>query len=70
MALSLVPLTSLPPPPDGGWGWVVVAASFFCNVIGDGIGYTFGLLLPHLVDSFESDRWMKRVVAGGGAAAQ
>jgi hypothetical protein len=52
----LVPLVTLPPPPDGGWGWVVVAASFLCNVIGDGIGYTFGVIMPHLVLHFDSDR--------------
>ena len=26
-----------PSPPDGGWGWVVCAASFLCNMILDGI---------------------------------
>ncbi len=52
----LVPLVTLPPPPDGGWGWVVVVASFLCNVIGDGIGYTFGVIMPHLVIHFDSDR--------------
>lgn len=29
-------------PPDGGWGWVIVTASFFCNVIVDGIIFTAG----------------------------
>ena len=30
--------TTLPPvPPDGGYGWVIMIASFFCNVIVDGV---------------------------------
>ena len=32
-----------PPPPDGGWGWVIVVASFLCNMVLDGIGYSFGI---------------------------
>ncbi len=46
----------LPPPPDGGWGWVVCLAGFACNLILDGIAYTFGVLLDPLVSSFESSR--------------
>ncbi len=49
---DVVPVLELPPPPDGGWGWAVVAASFLCNLVLDGIAYSFGLLLPHLVESF------------------
>lgn len=36
-------------PPDGGWGWVVVAASFMCNLVVDGIIFTFGMLQSYLI---------------------
>lgn len=29
-------------PPDGGFGWVVMMASFCCNLIVDGIVFSFG----------------------------
>lgn len=39
-------------PPDGGWGWVVVAASFVCNFIVDGILYSFGVFIKDVSQSF------------------
>lgn len=39
-------------PPDGGWGWVVVAASFMCNVVVDGIIFSCGMLLPLFKEEF------------------
>ena len=53
---DVVPVLDLPAPPDGGWGWVIVAASFLCNFVLDGIAYSFGVLLPPLVEYFDSSR--------------
>ena len=38
--------------PDGGYGWVVCAASFMALFIVDGVGMNFGILLPTLVQEF------------------
>lgn len=58
----------LPSPPDGGWGWVVCAASFFCNMILDGIAYSFGVLLTPLCRYFNSDAgtvsWVGSLLCG------
>jgi hypothetical protein len=35
-------------PPDGGWGWVIVGASFLCNLVVDGIVFSFGVFLSHI----------------------
>ena len=43
---------SLPMPPDGGWGWVVCAGSFFCMVIMDGILFSFGVFFLDLLEYF------------------
>lgn len=37
---------------SGGYGWVIVFASFMCNMIVDGIAYTFGVFLEEFVVYF------------------
>lgn len=39
-------------PPDGGWGWVIVAASFLCNLIVDGIIFSFGTFLESIAQEY------------------
>jgi len=47
----------LPPkPPNGGWGWIVVVASFSSNFIVDGTLYTFGIFFVELLISFEAPK--------------
>lgn len=43
-------------PPDGGWGWVVVFSSLMCNMLVDGIGLVYGVLLPKFADSFQASK--------------
>ena len=45
---------------EGCMGWFVVLASFLCNMVIDGIGYSFGVLLQPLKEEFQ---------AGAGAVA-
>ncbi|CAH8572331.1 unnamed protein product [Schistosoma turkestanicum] len=45
---------SLPEPPDGGWGWVVVVATFFVHMITDGVIVSFGVLIESLVEEFQN----------------
>jgi hypothetical protein len=58
----------LPPPPDGGYGWVVVFASFMCNMIVDGIAYTFGVFLGEFVKFFGEGKgktaWVGSLLSG------
>lgn len=39
-------------PPDGGWGWVVVFASFAIHFIMDGITYSLGTYLTAFTENF------------------
>jgi len=45
--------TSDPRAPDGGWGWVVVFASFVQQALSIGVTYTFGVLLVDLLRYFD-----------------
>jgi MFS transporter, MCT family, solute carrier family 16 (monocarboxylic acid transporters), member 14 len=51
-----------PTPPDGGWGWAVMIASFFSNMIVDGVCYTFGIFFPELVDTFGASKSVTALV--------
>ena len=46
----------IPTPPDGGWGWVVVLASFINHVIVDGVAFTFGIFYMEFMRYFESSK--------------
>jgi len=50
----LVELDEIPGPPDGGWGWVICLACFMGNFVGDGIAYTFGVLIKPLAEYFNA----------------
>jgi len=41
---------------EGGWGWVVVMASFLCVFLLDGIGYSFGVFLEPLLSDLGEGR--------------
>ena len=39
--------------PDGGRGWLVVAACFLTTFTLDGIGYSFGMFMDPLMEEME-----------------
>ena len=40
---------------EEGWmGWFVVLASFLCNMVIDGMGYSFGVMLDPLKEDFQA----------------
>ena len=46
----------IPTPPDGGYGWVIVLASFINHVIVDGISCTFGVFYIELLKYFKEGK--------------
>lgn len=41
-------------PPDGGWGWLVLAGSMLVNILIPGTIKSFGVLFVEFMDAFES----------------
>lgn len=57
-----------PTPPDGGWGWWVVLASFTCNVIVDGVCMSYGVVAMEYEKVFNAPHslvwWVGSSLAG------
>lgn len=55
-------------PPDGGWGWMVVLASFVIHVIADGIVYSFGIFYIEFLHYYKGGKgetaWVGSLVPG------
>lgn len=60
--------TGLPTPPDGGWGWMVVLASFSIHIVTDGITYSFGMFYLKFLDYFNEGKgytaWIASILVG------
>jgi len=58
----------IPVPPDGGYGWVIMFASFICNVLVDGVCFCFGIFylefLEYYGDSKSKTSWVGSVLNG------
>lgn len=57
-SMTLAANTVQPKPriPDGGFGWVIVFASFVISVIIDGIAFSFGLIYTELLHYFKESK--------------
>nr|CAI5858326.1 unnamed protein product [Callosobruchus analis] len=42
--------------PDGGWGWMVVLASFVLNAISEGVSFSFGLMYSEFLNEFRASK--------------
>nr|AKN21513.1 slc16a-18 [Schmidtea mediterranea] len=56
-------------PPDGGWAWLIVLASFFCMITIDGTCFNYGLLVPEMMETFQENdimsfMWPGSLLAG------
>ncbi|KAI5652138.1 major facilitator superfamily domain-containing protein [Phthorimaea operculella] len=61
---SSKPPQDTPQIPDGGWGWVVVAASFFIATVADGLAFSYGLLHQSFVKHFHTNDAETSLIGG------
>ncbi|XP_048764663.1 monocarboxylate transporter 12-like [Ostrea edulis] len=54
---------SMPPAPDGGYGWVIVLSAFFVMVISDGFTLSFGVLFTELSKVFKESKGVTSIIA-------
>ncbi|KAJ8929173.1 hypothetical protein NQ314_018163 [Rhamnusium bicolor] len=54
--ISLCVEETKPNIPDGGWGWFVVLAAFYINMVSEGIIFTFGLLYIVFLNEFGASK--------------
>ncbi|XP_026756922.1 monocarboxylate transporter 12 [Galleria mellonella] len=56
------------PPPDGGWGWMVVFASFMIHIVTDGMTYSFGVFYAEFLTYFNEGKgktaWIVSILVG------
>ncbi|XP_048759547.2 monocarboxylate transporter 9-like [Ostrea edulis] len=54
---------SMPPAPDGGYGWVIVLSAFFVMAISDGFALSFGVLFTELSEVFNASKSVTSIIA-------
>jgi len=66
--ISASSVSDMQKPPDGGWGWFVVFASFMIHVLADGITYTQGIYVVDLKLAFNEGSaavsWISSILVG------
>lgn len=54
---------SMPPAPDGGYGWVIVLSAFLVSFISDGLTLSFGVLFTELLEVFKESKGVTSIIA-------
>lgn len=60
---EVLQVTEVSTGPDGGWGWVVCCACFFCHVLTDGVMYSFGVIYVELLDYYKGSKGETAIVS-------